>query len=47
VVEREQTPLTGIQGIVTCVSPPSAAGASDPAYSEVPLPDAADRYQRS
>ena len=45
VVDREQVPLTGIQGSVTVVSPPSTAGASDPAYSEVPLPGAADRYQ--
>ena len=45
-VEREQVPFSGIQGSVTVVLPPSAAGASDPAYSEVPLPGAADRYQR-
>src|SRR5262252_7889014 len=45
VVEREQMPFTGIQGSATVVSPSSAAGASEPAKSEVPLPLAADRYQ--
>src|SRR5215510_7305733 len=45
VVEREQVPLTGIQGSDTVVSPSSAAGAREPAKREVPLPLAADRYQ--
>src|SRR2546422_148758 len=38
VVDREQVPLSGIQGRVTGESPASTAGASDPEYSEVPLP---------
>src|SRR5207249_9515610 len=45
VVDREQVPLTGIQGSVTVVSALSTAGASEPAYSAAPLPGAADRYQ--
>src|SRR6185295_18800535 len=44
VVEREQTPFTGIHGMVTVVSAVSAVGASEPAYSEWPPPGAEERY---
>ena len=46
VVEREQVPFSGIHGNVAVVSAASVTGASDPAYSELPLPGFAERYQR-